>query len=85
MRGVYTSFPTPTLESFPWEIAAGPDGNLWFTENFVSKIGRITTEGVITEFQVPNLGGANQVIGITRGPDGYMWFTAGNTIGKIHP
>jgi virginiamycin B lyase len=84
-RGVYTNFPTPTGESFPWEISAGPDGNLWFTENFVSKIGRITLDGVITEFPIPNAGGGTQVFGITRGPDGYMWFTGPNMIGKIHP
>lgn len=84
-RGVYTNFPTPTFDSFPWDIAAGPDGNLWFTENYVSKIGRITTDGVITEFPIPNLTSAYGVFGITRGPDGYMWFTGPGIIGKIHP
>ena len=34
-------------------IAAGPDGNLWFTENAANKIGRITTAGVVTEFPIP--------------------------------
>ncbi len=34
-------------------IAAGPDGNLWFTENSGNKIGRVTTAGVFTEFAVP--------------------------------
>jgi streptogramin lyase len=31
-------------------ITTGPDGALWFTEQNASKIGRITTAGVITEF-----------------------------------
>jgi hypothetical protein len=51
-----TEFPTPTAYSEPEGITAGPDGALWFTEcvnlNYspcsVSKIGRITTVGVIT-------------------------------------
>jgi len=84
-RGVFTDFPTPTFPSFPWDIVAGPDGNLWFTENYVSKIGRITTDGVITEFPVPNNATGNAVLGITRGPDGYIWFTGYGMIGKIHP
>jgi virginiamycin B lyase len=37
-----TEFPVPTAKSFPGEIAAGPDGNLWFTENEGNKIGRFT-------------------------------------------
>ena len=33
------------------EITAGPDGNLWFTEECRrNQIGRITTAGVVTEF-----------------------------------
>jgi streptogramin lyase len=41
--GTITEFPTPT-KSAPIGITAGPDGNLWFTEENVSKIGRITTQ-----------------------------------------
>src|SRR5439155_11966802 len=41
--GAVTEFPTPTAGSDPINIAAGPDGNLWFTETNVNKIGRITT------------------------------------------
>ena len=36
-------------DSRPYEIhRPAPTGNLWFTES--SKIGRITTDGVVTEF-----------------------------------
>ena len=38
-----------------FRIAAGPDGNLWFTEFDNNKIGRITTAGVITEFLIPTV------------------------------
>src|SRR5207248_167452 len=40
---------TTGLSGIPGDIVAGPDGNLWFTENG-DVIGRITPLGVITEF-----------------------------------
>jgi len=50
-----TEFPIPTLNSGPYDIVSGPDGNLWFTEDSENKIGRITPAGVITEFTIPTL------------------------------
>ena len=51
----------------------------------VSKIGRITTAGVITEFPVPTAGSSPR--GITAGPDGNLWFTEwlSGKIGRITP
>src|SRR5436305_1635398 len=60
--------------SFPTDIAAGPDGNLWFTEQNGNRIGRITPGGTITEFAV-GLSPGGVPIGITAGPDGNLWFT----------
>ena len=71
--GVITEFPIPTAGSSPAGIAAGPDGNLWFTESNANKIGRITTAGVITEFPIPTAGSGP--FGIAAGPDGNLWFT----------
>src|SRR3954469_8907745 len=34
----------------PYGIAAGPDGNLWFTEFNGNRVARITPAGVVTEF-----------------------------------
>jgi uncharacterized protein (TIGR03437 family) len=62
----------PTPGSNPFQIIAGPDGNLWFTEAGGAKLGRITTNGVITEFPLPNP--FSGVLGITAGPDGNLWF-----------
>ena len=42
-KGTITEFPTPTSLSFPKFITAGPDGNLWFTEDSGNKVGRITS------------------------------------------
>jgi streptogramin lyase len=65
-------------------ITPGPDGNLWFTERVANKIGRITPNGVPTEF---SLGSNRSPFEITAGPDGNLWFTEwdANKIGRITP
>ena len=70
----------------PNGIAAGPDGNMWFTEGRGNRIGRITPAGVITEFS-GGLSRASSPEMITAGPDGNMWVTEefGNHIGRITP
>jgi streptogramin lyase len=75
-----TEFPLPNPNSAPRDIVAGPDGNLWFAENF--GVGRITPAGAITEFSA-----AGSTSGITLGPDGNLWFTQqnNNRIGRITP
>src|ERR1039457_4693327 len=77
-----TEYALPTSNSEPSGITVGPDGALWFTESGMSKIGRITTAGDITEYPRPSTGGAG---GITAGPDGALWFTEylGDKIGRI--
>lgn len=76
------SFPVPTANSFPRDITVGTDGNLWFVEG-AGKIGRITPEGVITEFG----SGLSLPFSIATGPDGNIWFTQRfkPEIGKITP
>src|SRR5437867_12950755 len=71
--------PACTLDGGPTSIIAGRDGNLWFTERFGNKIGRIAPAGVITEFPLPPNptcppNGSNSTLGITTGPDGNLWF-----------
>jgi streptogramin lyase len=39
---VITEFAIRTASCYPEGIAAGPDGNLWFTESQGNKIGRIS-------------------------------------------
>ena len=82
LKGTITEFPTPTSLSFPKFITAGPNGNLWFTEDSFN-IGRITTSGAITEFPTPR--DSYEIDGITAGPDGNLWFTeyGGFKIGRI--
>jgi streptogramin lyase len=63
-------------------IAAGSDGNLWFTEAATDKIGRITPAGVVTEF---DLTAGSSPHDITNGADGNLWFTerSASRIGRI--
>jgi streptogramin lyase len=75
-------FSTPTAFSWPDYITMGSDGNLWFTEFYADQIGRITPNGTIREFPLPDL---NDIEGITSGADGNLWFTepGENKIGRM--
>jgi streptogramin lyase len=64
-------------------IAAGPDGNLWFTDQGSTKaIGRITTAGQITEFSAGLNAGSSPNL-IAAGPDGNLWFADGGSTPAI--
>ena len=81
--GAFTEFTIPTANSGPLGIAAGADGNVWFTETNGDKIGRITPTGTITEFTIPT---ANSTpFAIAAGADGNLWFTenSGNKVGLV--
>ena len=73
--GSVTKFTLPAGD-IARKITRGPDGALWFTEFDTSKIGHITTAGIITEYSTGLLPG--DFVGlssITKGPDGALWFT----------
>jgi streptogramin lyase len=86
--------PAPTsgpLSSGVNNIASAPDGTLWFTEQTQlvagipqpSKIGKITTDGIATEYLIKNNDGVTNTSsafpgGITVAPDGVVWFTEGS-------
>src|SRR5205085_9306584 len=67
----------------PTDIAPGPDGNIWVTEHYVAKVGRITPDGVITEYPVG--GKKSSPKGIVAAADGNLWYTdlGTNRIGRI--
>ena len=44
------------------------DGAVWFSESYDTIVGRITTNGTITEYTVDA-----RPYGITLGPDGALW------------
>lgn len=75
----------PSPHSRPFGITSGPDGALWFTEQYQGKIGRITTTGSFTEYALtaPKTNAQVFPIGITVGPDQALWFAAESYIGRI--
>jgi len=87
--------PSGTITAFalggnpqPFGITAGPDGNLWFADQGFAvdggnSIGRITTSGSVTMFQVPTADAGPKRI--TVGNDGNLWFTekANGAVGRI--
>ena len=50
--GVITEYPAGSVPgSSPWGIAAGPDGNIWFTEVYSHKIGKLDPDtGDVTHY-----------------------------------
>jgi uncharacterized protein (TIGR03437 family) len=72
-----------SANSQPYQIVAGPDGNLWFTEQTGNRIGSITIAGAITEYAT--LTPKSTPYGIAVGMDGNLWFTewVGGRIGRI--
>jgi hypothetical protein len=83
LSGSVTRFAVGNTNGSLAAIAAGPDGNLWFTEPDANQVGRITPAGQLTLFPVPSSG--SQPLGIAAGPSGNVWFTeaAGQNIGEV--
>jgi len=74
-----TEYPIPATVSIPYpgslqSITADGDGNIWFVETQVNKIGKYSpSTGEFNEYPIPNLySGADS---ITLGPGGNLWFT----------
>ncbi len=53
-------------------LAADGDGNVWYSRSGTNRVGRISTSGAITEFDLPS--SDRQARAMTRGPDGNVWF-----------
>lgn len=78
MDGEITEFPMPAEGGSAINIAAGPDGNIWYTRG--TALGRVTPDGEISEFPVMDAGRA---VGISAGADrqpperltNRLWFT----------
>ncbi len=85
---VFTAGQTPGFpaSAFAADLALGPDGAMWFTDGGTPAIGRIATDGTITEFTSGLPSGATPD-SIIAGPDGNMWFSdnRGVALGKITP
>lgn len=60
------------VEREPWAAALGPDGNLWFTDRGAGRIGRLTRDRKVEEFQLPP---GLRPLELAAGHDGRMYFT----------
>jgi streptogramin lyase len=78
-----TTFPVPSEPLETGGIAVGPDGNLWFGEySGLSRIGKITPQGEITEFPLPSSGSVGRIV---AGPDDNLWFIENNRFREADP
>ena len=70
-----TEFPLPAIGT-PEQIAAGPDGALWYTDDinlYQGNVGRVTPSGAITTQVLQTQNRFPE--GIVAGPEGALWFT----------
>jgi len=69
----------------PISIVAGPDGNLYFGET-TPVVGRITPQGVVTEYPFTASEGTFPILSLAVGPDGNIWFAnnSHSQVGVLH-
>lgn len=91
--GSFTEYTVPTAGSSPQRITTGPDGNLWFTEgggwcigcsqpnpgtSGIGKVGKVTTSGSFTEYNIPTSSGDPEMIVAAPAGDSSLWFVEEN-------
>ena len=90
-QGVITEFTLPRPNTGPGDITAGADGAMWFVElsggmdgirTDGNRIGRITMQGEVTEFELP--AGDDSPVNITIGPDRNPWYTRRARLGRLN-
>jgi len=57
--------------SNPFEITTGADGNVWFTEPFIQRFGKVTPAGDVTFYS-----NGHQIASIAPGPTGRLVFSS---------
>lgn len=83
-----------TEYSFPYHIGSmaagvtlGPDGNVWFTNYRMGRIGKITPQGEMSEYALPSGSGPtfpdSSAQLIATGSDGNLWYAAQGKIVRI--
>jgi len=80
--GAMTTLPLPS--NIPaLRLLFGPDGALWFSEG--STLGRLATNGHLSEYPVPTPLQNDQIVSLCIGSDGALWYTwfRSNHIGRM--
>jgi streptogramin lyase len=83
MNGTITKYTVGEINSSVGAIAANhPETEMWFTNSYKNKIGKMTAEGVMTSYSLP---AGSFPLGVAEGSDGNFWFTdfQSSKIGKI--
>src|SRR5260370_2826001 len=77
--------PNPSPAAQPFGILKYTDHAMWFTEKATGKLGRITQDGTLTEYALPNAN--SQPTALVIASDFHIWFTETNInkIGRINP
>lgn len=96
-NGHLVGYPIPKSEPFriggtgevsPAALTAGPDGAIWFHEVDADRVGRITRDGKVTEYPLPDRDRMHtNPEGMAVGADGAIWFseTLKMRMGRIDP
>ena len=71
--GDIVTYPAPSGADLAG-LDVGADGNLWFGEVDKGKLGRMTTDGTVTEYD-PGLCGDDTLKDVAAGPDGWVYYT----------
>jgi streptogramin lyase/plastocyanin len=81
------AYPIPGDESWPFNIALGPDGSVWFTQRAAGKLGRLDpASGEVRHYELPTPNGGPA--GLAVDPrSGVVWFTESyaDRIGRFDP
>jgi virginiamycin B lyase len=76
-------FPIPAATDYYYgsltSVTSGPDGALWYTDSEREVVGRMTTAGADTEYNIYY----SSPQAITSGPDGALWIGLSGAIGRI--
>jgi virginiamycin B lyase len=84
--GTLTTVDIPTPDAAIGWLTAGPGGVIWFAERGTGKLGRLSANGSIREYQLP--GGPDAIPqGIVVGPDHKVWIADqfANEIVRLDP
>lgn len=64
-------------------LAPGPDGNVWYLGEGLSRLGRVSPTGAVQEFTAPS---GSVINGLTAGSDGNMWYSqSSGRVGRVTP
>lgn len=79
--GTVQHYAVPGPPNFVGPLVVAPDGTMWFGENSRGKVGRITPQGVVTEFALPAYRGRQLTVGsrLVLGHDGALWAPTGSS------